>query len=60
MKLIQLLTTIFITFSFGSLPDSVGGPNDVGGLFVVGFYKEKPLITDKFRAQSIYLGMIEF
>jgi len=58
MRLTQLLTTIFITFSFGSLPDSVGGPDDIGGLFVLGFYKQEPKIVDK--CNCVYLGMVEF
>lgn len=49
---------IFITFSFGGLPDTISAPNSVGGFFVVGLYKEEPKIAAK--CNCVYLGMIEF
>jgi hypothetical protein len=59
MRILNLLTYIFITFSFGSLPDNVSESNSVGGLFCIGFYKEEPVISKRFKSQYIYLGMIE-
>lgn len=60
MKNIILSAYMFITFSLGSLPDGVSNPNDVGGLFVIGLYDEKPVIKSRATQHGILITLFEY
>jgi hypothetical protein len=54
-----LAAIMYITFSLGSLPESVSDQDVLGGLFVIGIYENKPKIDKRIASDSIFIGMIE-